>query len=133
MTYLALGLSCLLGARTPFVIRSSVLNAGLKAASFVSAPPHFAIGAGWVVIRCAGVAAIVPVSSHLRAQGLQGVANTSFAARAAWTAIAHVQIARGRSPSVRPPLGTTNADPVAQFVASAPDVVGVQALLGVQL
>ena len=133
MTHMALELSGFLGARTASVIRSPVLNAGLKAASFVSAPPHFAPGAGWVVIRCAGVAAIVPVSSHLRAQGLQGVANTSFAARAAWTAIAHVQVARGRSPSVRPPSGTTMADPVADFLTSASDFVRAQALLSVHL
>ena len=126
-------LSDLLGAMTPFVIRSAVTNAGLKAASFVSAPPYFAPRAGWVVIRCAGVAAIVPFSSHLRAQGPKGVANTSFASRAARTAMALVQGARACSPSVRPPLGTMMADPVADFLTSAAEVIEIQAFCDIQL
>ena len=115
------------------MVRSPATDAGLKAASFVSAPPHFAPRAGWVVIRCAGVATLVPVSSHLRAQGLQRVANASFVASATWIATTLVQGARTCPPSVRPPFGTTMANSVAHFVASAPDYVGVQAFLAVQL
>ena len=130
---MALKLASLLGARPPFVIRSSMMNVGLKAASFVSVPPHFAIGAGWVVIRCAGVAAIVPFSSHVREQGLKRVANTNFAAGAAWTAMARIQGARGCSPPVRLRHGTTMAFPVAHFPTSASDVLWVQAFFGVHL
>ena len=139
MTYAAVGLSCLLGARTPFVIRSPVTNAGLEAASFCSAPPHFAPRAGWVVLRCANIAAVVPVSSHFRAQGMQGVASTSFAARAAWTAVAHVQSARAIHvtsaclPPVRLPIGTTMADPVTYFPTPACDDFWVQAFFIVHL
>ena len=133
MTGAAPALTRLLGARAPAVFSSAIMNVGLKAASFVSVPPHFAVGASWVVLRCADVAAIVPFCSHLREEGLKGVANTSFVARAAWTATPLVHVARGCSPPVRPPLGTTMANQVARFMASASDYVEFQAFLGIQL
>ena len=110
-----------------------ISDSGLKAASPVIVPPHFADRARWVVSRCAGVAGVVPLSSHFREQGQKRIAYASFVTRAAWTAVAHIQGARPCLPSVRPPLGTAMADPVAHFVTSASDYVGVQAFFGVQL
>ena len=67
MTYMVLALSGLLNARQLFAHIGPMPDLGLKAASLVIVPPHFAVGAGWVVIRCACVAGVVPLSSHFRA------------------------------------------------------------------
>ena len=123
----------LLGARQWFAQVGPIIDFGFKAASRIIDPPHFAAGAGCVVTGCAGVAGIIPFSSHLRKQRPEGVAYASLMARAAWTTPACVQRARACLPFMRPPLGATMANPVAQFVASAPDFVWVQAFFGVQL
>ena len=61
----------LLGARQWFAQVGPIIDFGFKAASRIIAPPHFAAGTGCVVSRCAGVAGVVPLSSHLRGQGLK--------------------------------------------------------------
>ena len=96
-------------------------DGGLKATPLVSVPPHFIVGASGKVSRCAEVAGVVPFSSHFREQGLKRIACASFVTRAAWTAMAQIQGARACSPSVRLPIGTTVADPVAHFFTSASD------------
>ena len=123
----------LLSARKLFAHICPPINSGLKAASPVTLPPHLAAGACWVVLRCAGVAAVVPFSSHLREQGLQGVAYASFATTTAWTARAETHPFCWCLPSVRLSLGTTVTDPVADCGASASEFVGVQTFFGVQL
>ena len=123
----------LLSARKLFAHICPPMNSGLKAASPVALPPHLAAGARWVVIRCASVAGVVPLSSHFGGQGLKGVARASFSARAAWTARAETHCICCCLPSVRPPLGTTMADPVTHFAASASEFVGVQTFFGIQL
>ena len=47
--------------------------------------------------------------------------------------MALVQLVGARSPSVRPPLGTTMASPVAHFAASASNFVEIQAFFGIQI
>ena len=79
-------LSDILGNKKWFLHIGAITDSGLKAALLVTVPPCVASRAGRVVSRCAMVAAIVPFSSHLREQGLQGVAYTSFATATAWTA-----------------------------------------------
>ena len=64
--YMACGLLRLLHARKLFAHIGPISNPILKAASIVIVPPHFAAGVRWVVSRCAGVAVVVPLSSHLR-------------------------------------------------------------------
>ena len=106
---------------------------GLKAASLGSAPPNSFVGVGWAVRRCADVAAVVPISSYFREQGVKGVAHASFAPTAAWTARAKTHSIRWCLPSVRLPLGATVADPVADFTTSACDFARVQAFFAVHL
>ena len=64
MTYMARALSGLLDTGRLFVHIGPCFYLALKAASLVIVPPHLA-GVGWIVIRCASVASIVPLSSHL--------------------------------------------------------------------
>ena len=122
-----------LGTRKFFPHIGPIFDDGFEAASPVVMPPHLAVGAGCVVIRCVGIAAIVPFSSHLREQGPKGVAYASLSTIAACTARAKAHPFCWCLPSVRPPLGTTVADPVAHFVTSASDLVGVQTFYGIQL
>ena len=71
MTYMVRALSGLLSARQLFAHIGPMPYLGSKAASLVIVPPHFAVGAGWVVIGCASVTSVVPLSRHLWAQGLE--------------------------------------------------------------
>ena len=111
----------------------AIADSGLKAASLVSVPPHSVARAGWIVSRCAGVAALVPFSSHFRQQGVTGVAYTSFVARAARTTRVMPCSRWWCLPSVWLSLETAMAHPVTYFATPQSNVVGVQAFFGVQL
>ena len=110
-----------------------LMDRGLKAAPLGSAPPNLSVGVGWAFIRSAGVVGVVPLSSHFWKQGLKRIACASFTARATRAARAETHATRCCLPSVKLPLWTTMADPVALFSTSACYLVGVQACFGVQL
>ena len=74
----------------------------------------------------------VQTGTHLREQGLKGVAYASFAAATAWTARAETQPFCRCLPLVGLAPGTAVANPVAYFHTSASDYIGVQTFFGVQ-
>ena len=130
---MAFALCSFLGTRKLLAHIGPTINSGLKAASPVIVPPYLAARASCAISRCASVAGVVPLISHLREQGLKGVAYASFVTTAAWTARAATYSICWCSPYVRPLSGTTVADPIADFGASASELVGVQTFYGIQL
>ena len=87
----------------------------------------------WVVTGRSYILVVVPLSSHFRVQGLKRIADASLVARAAWTAIAIINVPNPCLPSVRLLSRTAMTYPVGHFIASASDFAGIQTSLVVQV
>ena len=117
--------------------RGAIFDSGFKVAATAGTPPNFLVGLGCILGRGACVALVVPLSSHLWKQRLEGVALASLQSHTAWasphaTQHAYVHVTYSRLPFVGLPCRALVTDPMGLLVAAASQLAGIQSCLLVQ-